>query len=254
MRRIRPAAASLIGLGLGVAGCDTVSTSSIRGGGLHPSTPLLPHDVALVVLVLSLVTLSLLATSIARRTVGHHRLAGRLRSVARPTIVDGRPVGLVPGQRIALVAGIRRPGTFLSEDVVVDLTGAELAAVVLHERHHELRRAPIALIALQGIAAILGWVRPIAHWTERARARMEIAADAHAMSSGSSRHAIAGAIVKLADPPLSPTVAGFVSAADLRLRALLAHEPLPSRPWSEDVVIVVGLAAAVVVVCSALTV
>jgi hypothetical protein len=254
MRRIRPAAASLIGLGLGVAGCDTVSTSSISGGGPHPSTPLLPHDVALVVLVLSLATLSLLATSIARRAVGHHRLAGRLRGVARSTIVDGRPVGLVPGRRIALVAGIRRPATFLSEDVVADLTDAELAAVVLHEQHHELRRAPAALIALQGVAGILGWVRPIAHWSERARACMEIAADAHAMSSGSSRHAIAGAIVKLADPPSSATVAGFGSAADLRLRALLAREPLPSRPWSEDVVIVVGLAAAVVVVCSALTV
>src|SRR5438093_10603605 len=81
-----------------------------------------------------------------------------------------------------------------------------------HEQHHELSRAPVALVALLGVAAVLGWVRPIGRWADRIRAQIEIAADAYALAHGSSRPAIALAIVKLSSPRSSPGVASFECA------------------------------------------
>lgn len=254
MRPSRPVVASLVGLGLGVAGCDTVSTSSITGGEPNSTVSLLPHDVALLVLAASLATFGVIVASIAFRAMGHQCLVARLHGVARPTVIDGRPVAIVPGSRVALVAGIRRPRTFLSTDVLEALTDAELAAVVVHERHHELRRAPAALIVLQGIAAVLGWIPPIARLLERRRARIEIDADAHALSRGSTRQAIAGAIVKLGGPPMVPVSARFGDAADLRMRALVDRDTPPTRTWRDDLTIIASLAGVVVVVCSALPV
>lgn len=254
MRRSRPIVASLIGLGLGVAGCDTVSTSSFAGPASRSPMPVLPHDAAVLIIGLSLATLGLIVASIARRAISHHRLARQLGRVARPTAINGRPVALVPGPRVALVAGLRRPTTFISSDIVDLLSDAELAAVVAHERHHELRRAPVTLVALQGVAAVFGWVRPISRWAERARAQIEIDADAHAVANGASRQVIALAIVKLSSPPTSPGIAGFGSAVDLRIRALVREEAPPERIWRDDITLMLGLAAAVAVVCSALSV
>jgi len=77
-----------------------------------------------------------------------------------------------------------------------------------------LSRAPVALVALLGVAAVLGWVRPIGRWADRIRAQIEIAADAYALAHGSSRPAIALAIVKLSSPPSSPGIASFESAVE----------------------------------------
>ena len=254
MRHWRPLVASLVGLGLGVAGCDTVSTASIAGPGPRSATPVLPHDAALLILGLSLATLVVVVASIVWRAIAHARLAARLRRAAGPTVIEGRPIGLVPGQRVALVAGLRRPRTFLSSDVVEALGDCELAAVVAHEWHHELRHAPVKLVAVQGVASVLGWLWPFASWAERVRAQIEIDADAHALAAGSSRQAIALAIIKLSGPPPSTGLAGFGSAVDLRLRALAREEAPAERTWSGDLTLMAGLAGAVVVVCSALSV
>ena len=130
MRRSRPLVASLIGLGFGVAGCDTVTTASIAGTEPRSPMPVLPHDVAVLIFGLSLATLALIVASIIRRAIAHDRLADRLRRASRPAVIEGRQVALVPGQRVALVAGLRRPRTFISSDVVDLLSDVELAAVV----------------------------------------------------------------------------------------------------------------------------
>lgn len=51
-----------------------------------------------------------------------------------------------------------------------------------------------------------------------------------------------------------PGLAGVGSAVDIRLRAFVREETPPTRTWRDDITLVLGLAAAVVVVCSALSV
>ena len=123
-----------------------------------------------------------------------------------------------------------------------------------HEQHHELSRAPVALVALLGVAAVLGWVRPIGRWADRIRAQIEIAADAYALAHGLSRPAIALAIVKLSSPPSSPGIASFESAVEIRLRALVRQEAPPAHTRRDDVGLILAFASLVVVACSALTI
>lgn len=159
---------------------------------------------------------------------------------------------LVPGHRLALVAGLRKPATYLSPDVVEALTRDELTAVLEHERHHEITHAPLRLAVLAGIVGPLAIAKPIARYTERYRARLEIEADAHALAGGISRRSIARAILKLADPREALGGApAFASAAELRLRVLLG-DPAPKRSrLREDAAVATAIAGVIVIVCSA---
>jgi hypothetical protein len=253
MRRSRPLAASLIGLGLGVAGCDTVSTTSFLRPGPGPAVPQLPHDAAVVILGLSLAVLAFIVASIFWRGIAHDRLAGRLGRASHPAVIHDRPVSLVPGPRIAVVAGLRRPRTFVSDDVVRSLSHAELAAVLAHESHHELHRSPLALVVLSGVGSGMGWLPPVARWVDRLRAQIEVDADAHALAHGSSRQAIALAILKLSSPPSSLGLAGFGSAVDIRLQALVDERQPHARTVRDDIVLAIGVATVGVVICSALS-
>jgi hypothetical protein len=251
MRPSRRVLASIISSGLALAGCDTVSSKAVSAGRAEPIGSSL-HDLALVVVLLGLATLATILVSIARQAVVHRRLSDRLHAVARPALIGGRAIGLVPGPGIALVAGLRRPTTYVSDDVIAALTDAEISAVVAHERHHELRRAPARLIILAGIGGALAHVPPVSAWVERTRARIETDADAHAIAAGSTRRAIARAILKLGDPSGATAASAFVSATDVRLRVLLGEESPKPTGWAEDAGLA-ALAAAVVVLCFVLT-
>ncbi len=252
MRPSRRGVASLAGLALGLAGCDTVPAGSSPDVTQHAGA-LLPHDVAIVALALGLGLAVLILASIARQAVAHHRLSHRLRAESRAAEVAGRLVGLVPGVGIALVTGVRHPTTYVSDDVLAALAPDEITAVLSHERHHELTHAPLRLILLAGIESLLWFAGPVARALDRARARIEIEADAHALAQGSTRQSIARAIMKLGGvrPTMSPG-ASFASSADSRLRALLGDEA-PTRPsLRSDAILVTAVAALVIVACSAL--
>jgi beta-lactamase regulating signal transducer with metallopeptidase domain len=184
-----------------------------------------------------------------RQAVAHRRLAGGLHAAARRTDIEGHSVGVVPGSGVALVAGIRRPSTNLSADVVRVLAKDELRAVLAHERHHELKHAPARLILLTGVAAVVGRVPAVATSVERARARMEIDADAYAIATGSTKRAIVRAILKVGPTP--GAIAAFGLATDLRLRALLDEERPPRRGLASDIALAAGVAVVTMTICSA---
>jgi hypothetical protein len=108
------------------------------------------------------------------------------------------------------------------------------------------------LVILAGIGGALAHVPPVSAWVERTRARIETDADAHAIAAGSTRRAIARAVLKLEDPSGTIAATAFVSAADLRLRALLGEEATRPTRWAEDVGLAMALAVGVLVVCLAL--
>lgn len=193
-----------------IAACMLAPAGGMRGIG-HP-----------LLLVASGVAIIFLA-ALSREAWRHHRLAAGIGRFARVATIDGRSVSFVPGLGGALVAGLRRPRIFCGDDLPDRLDLEELRAVVLHEHHHQLAGGPARLVLIGALSHLLDRVEAGRAWTERERARIEIAADAYALASGASRPALASALVKLASsagPTLAP---GFASAADLRIRALLGE-------------------------------
>jgi len=191
-----------------IAACMLAPANGMRGTG---------HA---LLIVGGLLTVALLV-AIGREARRHQRLAASIARLARPATLDGRSVLLVPGLGAAVVAGLRRPRIFCADDLPDRLDAEELRAVILHEHHHQLERAPARLVLIGAFAPVLGRLEGGRAWMERERARLEIAADAYALTSGASRPALASALIKLGSSPGLSMAPGFATAADLRLRALL---------------------------------
>jgi beta-lactamase regulating signal transducer with metallopeptidase domain len=154
----------------------------------------------------------------------HAQVARALGRAARSVVLHDQQVGLVPGVGGAVVAGLSRPRVYCSEDLVGRLDDDEMRAVLLHERHHQTTLAPLRLVAIGAVEAFVGWSALGRQWIARMRADVEIAADGHALAAGVPRAVLARAVVKVIDAEPRMHVAGFATAADLRLRALLSQE------------------------------
>ncbi|MGH2668918.1 MAG: hypothetical protein ACRDH5_07340 [bacterium] len=187
-----------------------------------------------------------LAGAIAWRAGRHSRLAQELKRRARPVELAGVQVQHVEGLDAALVAGLRRPRIYCDRDLADRLTTHELRAVLLHERHHQLDRAPAKLVVLEAIAPVLRIVQAGRAWLEHRYAALEIAADRYAIEHSVSRASLAGALIKLA-PARQTFGVGFASAADLRLKALLDGDLPPKSASPATWLAAVGAAAAVCV-------
>ena len=168
------------------------------------------------------------AIPIAWRAHRHSRLARELTHRARPAELAGVEVQHLEGLDAAFVAGLRRPRIYCAPDLADRLTSHELRAVLLHERYHQLDRAPAKLVILEALAPLMRTVQAGRAWLVQRYAALEIAADRHALGQGVSRTSLARAMIKLA--PAQPRLGvGFASAVDLRLKALLDGDT-PSSP------------------------
>lgn len=210
---------------LAVAFC--VAVTPVPG---HPRDAFLPAGA--MILAAGIVV----AAHTARRAYRHHRLCRALTSMGRPATIAGVPVHELPEARGAFVAGLRRPRIFVSPDIKISLAPDELQAVLRHERYHQIDRAPARLVLLEGLAPLLRLLPAGAAWLARRLADLEIAADRYALSQGSSRRALALALLKLGQRPQQPSFGiGFASATELRLRALMEGHTAEPRlrivPW-----------------------
>lgn len=212
------------------------------------------REVAFLGIVAAAIVGSVILASIGIHATLHHRVASTLWRRARPAVVAGHAVGLVPGVGAALVAGMRRPRIYCSDDLVTRLTSGELRAVLLHERHHELSHAPARLVVLSALTPFLGRPGLGLSWLERRRAAIEIAADEHAIRNGATRTTLARAILKLRETPTQVSLAGFATAGDLRLRALLGEDVQPHARNRRALGTAVVAAALVGLVCSVLSI
>ena len=195
---------------------------------------------------------AVMAGLIAFEAFAHHRLAQLLGRTALPAVIGDQAIGLVPGVSAAVVAGLRKPRIYCSEDLLKRLTEDELAGVVLHERHHAQTYAPAKLVILAAIARLVGRTTAGAAWIESARSRIEIAADDHAIANGATRPALARAILKIAQASPTQTLAGFAAASDARIRALLGEVPTAPRPSRHVLPVTILGAVAVLVACAIL--
>ena len=91
------------------------------------------REVALLGLVIGAIVGVIVVASVAIQVVLHHRVSRQLRRQARPAVLADHQIGLVPGIGAALVAGIRRPRTYCSDDLVTRLDTDEIRANTLIE-------------------------------------------------------------------------------------------------------------------------
>lgn len=192
----------------------------------HPTGAWLPAAGAVLLAVV------VVAVATVRRAYRHHRLTTELAALARPVTLAGLRVHELPQAEGAFVAGLRRPVIFISPTVTVALTPDELRAVLRHERYHQIDQAPAKLVLLEGLAPLLSLLPAGRAWLARRLAELEIAADRYALAEGSSRRAIARALLKLGQTGQPSSVIGFASAAELRLNALMHGDEASGPPRS----------------------
>ncbi|MBW3577395.1 MAG: M56 family metallopeptidase [Actinobacteria bacterium] len=181
----------------------------------------------------------------------HGRLARAFTAASTPGAVDGVAVRWLPFDAAAAVAGLRRPNVFCHPSLRGALNADELRAVVLHERHHQLQRDPLRLVALDTVAPLVTLVPGGRRWLEDRRAAIEIAADAYALGRGTSRRDLIRALLTVGHGPSPDGAAGFAPAIDQRLRALVevgTDEPGATDRHSRPVRLSLGVAV-VVAVC-----
>lgn len=207
----------------------------------------IPAGALAAVLLTAAAIAVMLVGSVLHQGLVHRRLSKTLDALARPATLADHLVGLIPGLRNPVVAGIRRPRVYCSDDLAARLDSDEVRAVLLHERHHQLSFAPARLVILSGLAPIVGRVVYGHAWLDRQRALLEIAADEYALRSGASRAALARALLKLQVATPAPTTAGFATANELRLRVLLGDPP--AIPGSHDRRLALALTIGVALAC-----
>lgn len=148
------------------------------------------------------------------------RLSRELNSLSRSRMVDGIPINVVPGAgRIALVLGTMRPSIYVGGELLNVLAEEERAAVLLHEDHHRMIRAPFRAAALEAWLSIVGRHGAARRILLDRLADLEAMADRYAIANGCSRSALAAALVKT-DPGLVGLSATSYGA-ERRIRALL---------------------------------
>ncbi len=165
----------------------------------------------------------------------HTLLVKGIARLSRPGSIAGQSVALVPGLGTAFVGGLRAPRIFWGDELAGRLDDAELHAVLVHERHHQLARAPLRIVAVSTLEPWLRHLETGRAWIERERARVEIAADAFALAAGATRPVLASALLKLSSGAQLGALPGFATAADLRIRALIGEstglEPDRRASW-----------------------
>lgn len=151
----------------------------------------------------------------------HARVASALRHGSQPDRIAGVALRWRSFAARAAVAGLARPTVFCDPTVRDELTPDELRAVVLHERHHQLCRDPLRLVALAALGPLAAAVPGGRRWVAQRRAQVEIDADRFALAHGASRPRLASALLKLGTAEPSGSLAGYTCASDARLRWLV---------------------------------
>lgn len=178
------------------------------------------------------------AVAIVVAAVRHVRLSRRLLMWSVPATASSTSYRVLPDACTAFVAGLLHPEIYCSANLTGKLHSEEFAAVLLHERGHQHRRDPLRRTVLLPLRPLLRAAPGGRQWLARRMAAMEIAADRYALEHGASRGSLASSLFKV--DPAGVHVAGFRSAVDLRLAALLGDEPGPD-PRSVTTWLVAGV-------------
>lgn len=195
-------------------------------GGLDLTYPALNAAAALLLAlaVLGAVVLAVTLGAAWRQAWAQRRLLRRLPVAGPLPGHDG--VWLVEaGAPLAFCAGWLRPRVFVSRAAVERLSGAELRAILAHERHHRLRRDPLRLAAGRVLCQALFFLPVLRPLHARGDDEAELRADAAAVRVAGGPAPLASAMLAFAAGP--PGTAGI---APERVDSLLGMAPAWSPP------------------------
>lgn len=198
-----------------------------------------PATAPLSVTVLALAAGALFVLGLGARSA-IRQLSRTRRYVRRLEVLDPAAFGFRrtvlfadPSPR-AFTAGLFRPRIYVSTGAVSALTGAQLQAVLAHERHHVRRLDPLRVFMLSSLGDAFFFLTGIRRLAERDAALAEVAADAAAVRmSGGDRGPLAAALLAFEGAPAS----GVVGISPERVDSLLGERlpwrlPMRSSAWA----------------------
>jgi BlaR1 peptidase M56 len=164
----------------------------------------------LLVIGLAMGVLLMLIRSLRRQIRAGRAYVGQL-PLGEGISIDGlRCARIEVHEPVAFCAGYVRPRIYLSRGLIEQLSGAELRAVVAHERHHLRRRDPLRRLLARALADGLFFIPILRRSSERYVALGEIAADRAAVAALSDRGPLASALLKVSEHEPAPSpVAGI---------------------------------------------
>ena len=224
----RRAGGALAWLAAGAAVAALVAAAVLAAADIAVAGWPLPtgYDSANAIIVLAAAATGLASSgSVAARTAVGSRALRTLTRAARQPVppavlkaatglgIAGRVDAVGTGEAFAVTYRLIRPRILVSTALAAELTPAEVAAVLAHEREHVRHRDPLRMLAVRLLAAF-AWYAPAASWlASRAVLRRELAAD-RTSARGTGRGVLAGALLKLASLPACPAAAAAGPAPD----------------------------------------
>ena len=241
-----------------VAAYETETCIAVAETAIALSSALLvPWTVISVVVGFALVTSlwQMLATrALIRRLLASAVPAPpELRAAAQA--VDVTDIDLVADERpFAFCYGLLQPRVCLTTGLLDLLSSAELRAVLLHERHHQLSRDPLKILVSRSLSVGLFFL-PAAHdLRDRYLVGKEMAADASTAQAVQSELPPASALLKLlalggAGLPSSVAAIGAFNVTEERIQRMVRGGPvgqarLDVRRLLATAVVIVGIFAA----------
>jgi Zn-dependent protease with chaperone function len=122
----------------------------------------------------------------------------------------------------AFCAGLVRPRIFVSTGAVRGLSPAELEAVLMHERHHLVRRDPLRILLARALGEALFFVPAVKRLARRYEQLAEVAADEAAIAAVESPGTLASALLTFGERGAPSVVVGI---APERVDHLLGSPP-----------------------------
>lgn len=231
---------------------SVVETASVVSSAL-----LVPWTVVSIVVGFGLVTS--LWQLVATRSLVRRLMASRvptppeLRAAAEA--VDVTALDLVEDEQpFAFCYGLLKPRVCLTTGLLDLLSPAELRAVLLHERHHQLSRDPLKILVSRSLSVGLFFL-PAAHdLRDRFMVGKEMAADASAAETVQSELPLASALLKLlargeSGLPSSVAAIGAFNVTEERIQRMLRGGPvgqarLDARRLAATALVIAGIFAA----------
>jgi Zn-dependent protease with chaperone function len=169
----------------------------------------LPALLPLVLMVA--VGLALAGRSLTRQVAASHRLARRVRGLARALPdrltraamqagLSGRVVLVDAPESFSFVYGVLTPRVTVSRGLLEDVSGEELRAVLEHERYHVCNLDPLKVVLVRALSAAFFVLPALDSLHARYVAGRELGADRRAVAA-CGRRPLAGALLKVVRGP-----------------------------------------------------